>query len=373
MNRSKSHGFTLIELLVVITIIGMLAALILPAVNMAREAARRATCINNQKQLALAVNNFASAQGAFPGFRQKMFSGNDATSVYGSWVAVLLANMEQMQLYERFASGSINNSTDNRIRLASLICSSGARSDDANDLPNYYVANTGRPDLGVTEDDEEGFKVETGSGIFVDLVGTDLDGNIVSDNRASRQNFDSVYDGLSNTLLFSESLQASPWANKDSMDGKRQSPSGTNIWQNAIWENGVGFCWPEPFGRNSVDVVLFERSPGTDDTIVTDRLIPEPYWINSRKAVEVPKGNTIADAGYWGLYTSEFRFAQNYRYARPNSNHPGLVVVAYADGSVTAVSDGIDQDLFKKAMCPNDQKSDDYSVREGRMFDRSQL
>ena len=60
------HGFTLVELLVVIAIIGILVSLLLPAVNGAREAARRTQCLNNIRQLALGIINFESANGKFP-------------------------------------------------------------------------------------------------------------------------------------------------------------------------------------------------------------------------------------------------------------------------------------------------------------------
>src|SRR3954451_7113913 len=102
----KRRGFTLIELLVVIAIIAVLIALLLPAVQAAREAARRAQCVNNLKQLGLALHNYNSATGAFPpGTVSTMADPTqgvpDGLSTWTSWSpqAMLLPYLEQTALY----------------------------------------------------------------------------------------------------------------------------------------------------------------------------------------------------------------------------------------------------------------------------------
>src|SRR5262245_13111427 len=97
---SVPRGFTLIELLVVIAIIGVLIGLLLPAVQQAREAARRAQCVNNLKQIALGMHNYIDAQSVLPmgmPFRRRMFI--DETWNNHSVFVALLLYLEQQPLY----------------------------------------------------------------------------------------------------------------------------------------------------------------------------------------------------------------------------------------------------------------------------------
>jgi prepilin-type N-terminal cleavage/methylation domain-containing protein len=106
--RPTRKGFTLVELLVVIAIIGILVALLLPAVQAAREAARRMSCTNQLKQLTLALHNYHDTYKAFPSLSQGTNSGDppEAQCNYGmlSGVVSLLPFIEQAPLYEEFGT-----------------------------------------------------------------------------------------------------------------------------------------------------------------------------------------------------------------------------------------------------------------------------
>jgi prepilin-type N-terminal cleavage/methylation domain-containing protein len=151
MRRQFAQGFTLVELLVVIAIIGILVALLLPAVQAAREAARRMQCTNNTKQIALAMHNYQDTYKAFPS--GQIVSGTIGATSTGwgwGWSTMILPQMEQSAL-----AGQINcalpmaapaNINLVRTRLPAFVCPSATRI-PANGIPitggSFQIVNPG--------------------------------------------------------------------------------------------------------------------------------------------------------------------------------------------------------------------------------------
>ena len=131
MKTVKSRGFTLIELLVVIAIIAVLIALLLPAVQAAREAARRAQCVNNLKQIALAMHNYHDQIGTFP---PNSIADINWVGTWWAWPSFILPQVEQSNIYNAInysmSCTNISNSTCFRSIINNFLCPS----DDSNKL-----------------------------------------------------------------------------------------------------------------------------------------------------------------------------------------------------------------------------------------------
>jgi prepilin-type N-terminal cleavage/methylation domain-containing protein len=104
--RASRRGFTLVELLVVIAIIGVLMGLLLPAVQSAREAGRRATCINNQKNIALAMQRYDDSNGFLPGWKNSLMT-SAGTPVFPSWPIMILPFVERSDIYKAIVANPL--------------------------------------------------------------------------------------------------------------------------------------------------------------------------------------------------------------------------------------------------------------------------
>src|SRR3954447_13270906 len=122
-------AFTLIELLVVIAIIGALIALLLPAVQAARESARRAQCVNDLKQIGLSLHNYDQSHKSFPsGYVSNFDSDGDDTGPGWGWAAMLLPQFEQSPVFNalnfNLAVEAPANSTGRLANVNNLLCPS---------------------------------------------------------------------------------------------------------------------------------------------------------------------------------------------------------------------------------------------------------
>ncbi len=268
--RNHRRGFTLIELLVVIAIIAVLIALLLPAVQAAREAARRAQCVNNLKQIGLALHNYHSTHDSFPMGVSRC--GPLTTYEWDCWSvhSLLLANLEQVAIYNAinfslgnngngsyglFANRTVNNST-----VSAFLCPSDPNAgtlkclreaDGSLDtLDVSYVGSTGTTTVSANNrapNDASGWATQGSTGLFWWYLCYKIR---------------DVTDGTSNTIAFSEALvsntptnnglaptypgiclQGIGGANVGQMYDANQSPanilSGLNAC-NQSWQSGTG-------------------------------------------------------------------------------------------------------------------------------------
>jgi len=232
-SRRSPHGFTLVELLVVIAIIGTLIALLLPAVQAAREAARRAQCANNLKQIALAIANYETSFLLYPpgrvGCDGHNFSGQCPlleNKVGTSGFVMLLPFLEQQALYELFdfddgpwaytSTWVDKNREAIARRVAGLVCPSSEASPHAQttSIGSYY--STGDAEAAVGN-----YAFVAGSLSWVDDMSDAKYGNNGVFYYLASHRVRDVTDGLKNTMLVGEVTAP-------------DLPNSSNIWTRSV-------------------------------------------------------------------------------------------------------------------------------------------
>ncbi len=320
--RMRKSGFTLVELLVVIAIIGILVGLLLPAVQAAREAARRMQCSNNLKQMGLALHNYESSYKKFPSRRAGTTGQNGATVVAGSasnrarrsGFVSLSPFLEQGNLFDRIEAGDATQPPG-----GPTVSISWAAWDTC--PPTYRCPS----DSGLATSRDMSYAMCVGDSITT--LNTGVKRGVFS--AMHWNSIGSITDGTSNTIALSEGKCQRPAA-ANLVDGK-PAPMGIKVTN--AYASGVGGL--------GTPINCRTAHPGPYFTVgATIRSFRGNNWVDGNPAYSVFNTvlgpNTVLCAGNatWGDQVA-LVFA-------PASDHTGGVVAAFCDGSVRFVSNGVD-------------------------------
>ena len=320
-------GFTLVELLVVIAIIGILVSLLLPAVQAAREAARRMQCGNNLKQLALAVHNYESSSQRFPSMQSGTGTVVNLYQRYAmSGFYQTLPYCEQAPLYERLKQldrEPWNGNALYRTRISYLECPSDTGATDPSSagrtrtLTSYAFCSGDNYSMGqVLQGSTE---ERSNAGLANQKLAIKNRGIF---GRSSYTTFGEISDGTSNTVLL----------------GERSRPHAVNSKGAAALIAGQPgsfsplSCKVQFTGQRYVNEALIFRSdthPGYRGMAGNPFFSAVTTILAPNSAVCVIGSGSVSPHWFGGLWTA-------------TSEHPGGVQIALADGSVRFISDSID-------------------------------
>ncbi|WP_152053334.1 DUF1559 domain-containing protein [Tautonia marina] len=337
---SRTRGFTLIELLVVIAIIGVLIALLLPAVQSAREAARRAQCTNNMKQLGIALHNYESATGSLPigdfrnaptGYGQAMNPGNPcAENIWVSWMTFILPYMEQGAQTSAYnfevAATWFKNETATLSRVSSYVCPSDDEHEDvsASWFTTYQTSYAAV--AGMTESTWYSWGGTTNA---------DRCNAIESEGPFGRNfayKFADIRDGLSNTIFIGETSRF------------RNEPGGSHFnfgasggaWNGPPWG---ATAWP---GDVRITAVAY-TVPRINAKALTGAG-PAPY--NTPTSCLTSAGPIASRPTSWANTPAPFGCTEMGQFGF-RSNHPGGANFLFGDGSVRFLKESIDMATYR--------------------------
>jgi prepilin-type N-terminal cleavage/methylation domain-containing protein/prepilin-type processing-associated H-X9-DG protein len=349
--RRNRRGFTLVELLVVIAIIGTLVALLLPAVQAARETARGNTCRNNLKQLQLALTSYDTQFKKLPGYANEVFNPNIAKDAKGltpdtagrrvSWSVMLFPFLEQNALWDRWSNDFAQLPSAPGIEM--MTCPS-----DAPEVPGQpwmnYVGNAGQAFSDSTRTTATTNTENAADGIFFDDNKNTNYGP--KDDRESHTRLQmslgyvQANDGTSKTIMLSENLHVYYWCYDIVPSGAefvQMAPSASVVVDT---KHLFGFVWKNPVPPSQ---------PSPIERINGDRY----YDQNNSPEVERPSNPLFAYSGE----TPEPATFSYESYGYPSSNHPGGVNMAFCGGQVQFVPETLDPLVYAQLMTPNRNRS----------------
>ncbi len=343
------HGFTLVELLVVIAIIGVLVALLLPAIQAAREAGRRSQCTNNLRQLAIAALNYESAKQSFPMGRQKgLTPDGDKISQWGH-LALILPYVEAAELYELVDFNDPNIKTETSpVRLQKISffrCPSDYEdrmNTDTCSVGNWWL-NAGRTNYRGNGGSNPGKAVKVAStlgGAAVDYREKN-NGMFLTNQAVSLKQ---VTDGASHTALYSEMILGDGDRQRTEIPSDWLYISGNSEMAEDVYQNCMKIANPTAYTGN-VQYPCSGRNwvHGDYGTSRYNHVVPP----NSRSCSQSASGSmlTANEINDDGSATTA------------SSRHSGGVNLACADGSIHFVSDDIDRLIWSALGSRNGSES----------------